>query len=49
MNQVVPAFAENEVAGKPFALPTATWSPPLAATPFDRELGLDGARAWRRG
>ena len=29
--QLVPALAENHVAGKPFALPTATWLLPSAA------------------
>ena len=38
-NQVVPASAENQVAGKPFALPTATWLLPLAMMLFTASSG----------
>ena len=37
--QLVPAFAENHVAGKPFALPTATWLLPSAAMPLTATSG----------
>ena len=42
-DQVVPAFAENHVAGKPFALPTATWLLPSAAMPLTATSGSSGA------